>query len=188
MWSPDRHTALGRLIRLATAFAIAATAAACFQPVYGERNAVGGSALRDALASVDVLQIVAPKGSRLARIAVETRNELVFDLTGGSGSAPPTHQLKINLVQTGGALIVDPVTQRLVYNNFGLDAYYTMTEIGSGKSVLTGIASARVTHNAPGQEQRFAQARALRDAETRAAKVIADMVRSRLASYFVAGT
>jgi hypothetical protein len=28
----------------------------------------------------------------------------------------------------------------------------------------------------------------LRDAETRAAKVIADNVRSRLASYFIAGT
>jgi len=28
----------------------------------------------------------------------------------------------------------------------------------------------------------------LRDAETRAAKVVADQIRSRLASYFVAGT
>jgi len=188
MWSPDRHTVLCRLIRLATTIAIAATAAACFQPVYGERSAVGGSALRAALASVDVAQISAPKGSRLARIAVETRNELVFDLTGGSGSAPPTHQLKVTLVQTGGALIIDPLTQRTVYNNFGVDAYYTMTEVASGKSVLTGTASTRVTYNAPGQEQRFAQARALRDAETRAAKVVADMIRSRLASYFVAGT
>ena len=188
MWSPDPHSALDRLIRLATTIAIAATAAACFQPVYGERNAVGGSALRDALASVDVAQIAAPKGSHLARIAVETRNELIFDLTGGSGSAPPTHRLTIHLGQTGGALIVDPLTQRMVYNNYGIDANFTMIEIAANKAVLSGLASTRVTYNAPGEEQRFAQARALRDAETRAAKVIADMIRSRLASYFVAGT
>src|SRR2546425_10021101 len=123
MWSPDRHTALGRLIRLATTIAIAATAAACFQPVYGERNAVGGSALRDALASVDVAQISAPKGSRLARIAGETRNELVFDLTGGSGSAPPTHQLKDSLVPTGGRLLVEPLTPPTVDKTFCIGAH-----------------------------------------------------------------
>jgi LPS-assembly lipoprotein len=40
----------------------------------------------------------------------------------------------------------------------------------------------------PGEQQRFAGARALRDAENRAAQIIADNVKSRLASYFVAGT
>jgi LPS-assembly lipoprotein len=37
-------------------------------------------------------------------------------------------------------------------------------------------------------QQRFAHQRAQRDAEDRAAKVIAEQIRSRLASYFVAGT
>ena len=46
----------------------------------------------------------------------------------------------------------------------------------------------RVTYNVPGQQQRFAKDRGLRDAETRAAKEIAEQIRSRLASYFVAGT
>ena len=40
----------------------------------------------------------------------------------------------------------------------------------------------------PGQQQRFAGERGLRDAEDRAAQVIADNIRSRLASFFVAGT
>jgi LPS-assembly lipoprotein len=188
MWSPDPPRALRRPLRVAIALAIAATAAACFQPLYGDRNVIGGSALRDALASVDVAQINAPKGSRLARIAVETRNELMFDLTGGSGSAPPTHRLTVHLGQTGGALIVDPLTQRIEYNTYGIDAIYAMIEVASGKPILHGTASTRVTYNAPGQQQRFAQTRALRDAETRAAKVIAEMIRNRLASYFVAGT
>jgi len=167
---------------------IAGLSAACFQPLYGERAPGGGSAVRDALAAVDVGQIDAPKGSALARIAVETRNELVFDLTGGSGSAPPTHRLTIRLIPGKNAIIVDPVTQRTEFSDFSLDAYYTMVEVASGKTVVNGNTTTRVTYNVPGQEQRFAQARGLRDAETRAAKVIADQIRTRLASYFVAGT
>jgi LPS-assembly lipoprotein len=45
-----------------------------------------------------------------------------------------------------------------------------------------------VTYNTPGQQQRFVRERGLRDAETRAAKEIAEQIRTRLASYFVAGT
>ena len=51
-----------------------------------------------------------------------------------------------------------------------------------------GQTFARVSYDIPGQEQRFARLRGLRDAENRAAKVIADNVRTRLASYFAAGT
>jgi LPS-assembly lipoprotein len=177
-----------RLTRLTMAMTLAALAGACFQPLYGERTVVGTSALRDAMAAVDIAQIDAPKGSALSRIAVETRNELVFDLTGGGGSAPPTHRLTIRLVPSGSTIILDPLTQRQEFNNFGLDANYTMTEIGSGKTVLTGAATTRVTYNVPGQQQRFARARGLHDAETRAAKLIAEQIKSRLASYFVAGT
>jgi len=176
------------LARLALAMTLAGLAGGCFQPLYGERNLVGGSALRDAMAAVDIAQIDAPKGTPLSRIAVETRNELVFDLTGGSGAAPPTHRLTIRLVPSGTTIIVDPLTQRQEFNNFALDANYTMVEIGSGKTVLTGAATTRVTYNIPGQQQRFARARGLRDAETRAAKLIAEQIKSRLASYFVAGT
>jgi LPS-assembly lipoprotein len=186
MWSRDMTVC--RLIRLATAMTIAGMAGACFQPLYGERSPSGGSAVREALAAVDVDQIKAPKGTALSRIAVVTRNELVFDLTGGSGSAPPTHRLTITLVPTAHTVILDPITQRSEFDDFGLDAYYTLAEIGSGKVVVTGSAVARVTYNVPGQQQRFAKSRALRDAETRAAKVVAAQVRSRLASYFVAGT
>ena len=54
--------------------------------------------------------------------------------------------------------------------------------------MVTSTTFSRVSYNIPGQEQRFAGARGLRDAEDRAAKVIADNIRSRLASYFVAGS
>ena len=53
---------------------------------------------------------------------------------------------------------------------------------------MTGQTFARVSYDIPGQQQRFARSRGQRDAENRAAKVIADSIQSRLASYFSAGT
>jgi LPS-assembly lipoprotein len=40
----------------------------------------------------------------------------------------------------------------------------------------------------PGPEQRFAKQRAQRDAEDRAVLAVAESIRNRLASFFVAGT
>jgi LPS-assembly lipoprotein len=40
----------------------------------------------------------------------------------------------------------------------------------------------------PGSYQRFSRARALRDAEDRAAEQIAESIKTRLASFFYAGT
>jgi LPS-assembly lipoprotein len=188
MWSHDQAAALGRLIRLATAVAIAGSTAACFQPLYGDKSLTGGSAVQDAMASVDVVQIKAPKGTPLARIAVETRNELLFGLTGGSGGYSPTHKLNIHLSPTASALIVDTRTGRNEFENYGLDASYTLTELATGKAVITGNAIARVSYDIPGQQQRFAKARGLRDGETRAARLIAEQIKARLASYFMAGT
>jgi LPS-assembly lipoprotein len=180
------------LTRFLAAAVLAGATAACFQPLYGERNPVGGSALADALAAVEVAQIGAPQGSALARIAVETRNELVFELTGGGGQAPPLHKLTIRLVPTRSSLIREVRTGRDEFENFGLDANYTLTRVAEpGKPervVMTGTAITRVTYNIPGAQQRFARTRALRDAENQAAKQIAEQIRSRLASFFVAGT
>ena len=176
------------LIRAVVALGIAGLVGACFQPLYGEQTATGGPVLRDQLSAVDVLQIQAPKGTDEARIAVEIRNSLLFDFTGGGYAAPPTHRLKIAITSTRASIIVDVNTSRPDVENYGLNATYSLTEIATGKVVVTGTTFARVSYDIPGQEQRFARVRGLRDAELRAAKVIADNIRSRLASYFIAGT
>jgi LPS-assembly lipoprotein len=72
--------------------------------------------------------------------------------------------------------------------NYGIDANYTLTDLATNKVVVRSIASSRVSYNIPGQQQRFAGERGLRDAEDRAATVISDNIRNRLASYFTAGT
>jgi LPS-assembly lipoprotein len=180
--------AAGRYLRAAAALAVAALAGGCFQPLYGERAPTGGAILRDQLSAVDVQQIDAPKGTDEARLAVEIRNALLYDFTGGGYAAPPTHRLKVAISSTRASIIVDVNTSRPDIENYGINATYTLSEIATGKVVVTGQTFSRVSYDIPGQQQRFARLRGLRDAENRAAKVIADNIRSRLSSYFIAGT
>jgi LPS-assembly lipoprotein len=188
MWWPD-HNASRKLARVAMVLALAGFTAGCFQPMYGQRSVTGsGPGLGEALRGVDVPPINVPNGTPEARLGVEIRNALIFDLTGGSGQASPTHRLAIQLSTTRQQVIVDITTARPDVENYGINATYTLVEVASGKPVVTGQTFARVSFDIPGQEQRFARARGLRDAENRAAKVIADNIKSRLASYFVAGT
>jgi LPS-assembly lipoprotein len=185
MWWLDTTHRLTRWLAIA---ALAGLTAGCFQPLYGDKTVGGGPALQNRLASVDVPPINTPNGTPLARISVSLRNDLLFDLTGGSGTPSPTHRLAINLSTVQQQVIVDVNTARPDIQNFGINATYSLIDIASGKTVMSGQTFSRVSYNIPGQEQRFAGARGLRDAENRAAKVIADNIRARLASYFVAGT
>lgn len=192
-WLDPHQPIMKRLIRVVPAVALAGLLAGCFQPMYGDRSAmapgvVSNSPTLEALRAVDVKQIVAPNGTPLSRIAVEVRNDLLFNLTGGSNAAPPTHELDVKLSTTNLSVIVDINTARPDMQNYGIDAAYTLREIGTGKIVFTSRTFSRVSYDTPGQQQRFVGNRALRDAENRAAKVIADQIHARLASYFVAGT
>lgn len=193
MWWHEGDRAFGgmlaaRVARLTAALVLAAATGGCFQPLYGTQTANGAPALREALSAVDVLQIEAPKASDEARLAVEIRNALLFDLTGGDAGLPPTHRLKIQMSSNRATVIVDLNSRRPDIENYGINATYSLTEIATGKVVVTGTTFARVSYDIPGQQQRYARLRGLRDAEDRAAKVIADNIRTRLASYFLAGS
>ena len=189
MWSLDRLPALRRTIRAGAAFALATLVAGCFQPLYGDRSLTsGGTNLRGALAAVDVSQIDGTPGMATGRLAVEVRNELNYALTGGAGALPPTHRLDITLRTASQQLVVDPNTARGEFEVVSLDATYILTEISSAKRVLDGAATARTSFDIPGQQQRYAMIRGQRDSQSRAAKVIAEQIRSRLASYFAAGS
>jgi LPS-assembly lipoprotein len=188
MWWLEPRSTVCRLAPLAIPLALATLLSGCFEPLYGEKTLAGGPGLRTRMSSIAVDPIRAPSGSPTARIAVELQNDLIFDLTGGGGGAGKTHQLIVVITTQNQQVIVDINTARPDVQQFGINATYTLTEIATGKPVVTGATTARVSYDNPGQQQRFANARGQRDAENRAAKVIADDIRSRLASYFAAGT
>jgi LPS-assembly lipoprotein len=116
------------------------------------------------------------------------RNRLLFGLTGGSAAAPPVYRLNIVINGSSESLIVDINSGRPDTQDYALNASYTLTEVKTGRPVLHAQTFARVSYDIPGQAQRFARDRGLRDAEDRASQQIADNVRARLASFFVAGT
>ena len=191
MWWLDWRPLHRLAQRLAGVGAAGAVVAGCFPPLYGDASFTASStspSVAAAMATVDVNQIAAANGTPLSRIAVEVRNKLLFNLTGGGAAAPPAYRLNINLTANNLSVIVDINSGRPDTENYALNASYTLQDIKSGKPVFTSQTFARVSYDVPGQAQRFARARGLRDAEDRAAQLIADNIRARLASFFVAGT
>src|SRR4029077_3821178 len=173
--------------RLIAVAALAALTAGCFQPMYAE-HADGTPALREKLMGVEIPPVDKPNASRDARIGVEIRNALAFKLYGNATGTSPTHKLVLRFSTSRSSLLVSPTTGLPTSENFGIDAQYNLVEVGTNKSVMTGTTFSRVTYDMPGSYQRFARARAMRDAEARASQEIAEKIQTRLASFFVAGT
>jgi len=187
MWWFESRASILQLTRVAVGLATALLVAGCFQPLYGDGSVSGRPALRNALSSVDVLQIDAPSDSSLARLAVQVRNDLLFNFTGGGAGAGSTHRLKVNI--TGGGRSVIAVDRRSALPNVeltSLNARYVLTEIATGKVVVSGAATTNLSYDSSGG-QRFARVTGIHDAERRAAKVISDNITTRLAAYFVSG-
>jgi len=177
-----------RNFRIAAVIALAGLNAACFQPLYATRSVNGGVPIGAALAQVQVDRIAAANGTPESRIALEIENALDFELHGGGGLISPTHKLNVRMVTSRNSIITDVATGRVEAEITGIDSSFTLVELSSGKTVLNGRTFARVSSDYPGQQQRFARVRARLDAEDRAAKVLAENIRTRLASFFVAGT
>jgi LPS-assembly lipoprotein len=175
-------------LRIAAVVAVGALNAACFQPLYASRSFNGETPVGAALAQVRVEHIDAPNGTPESRIAVEIQNALDFELNGSGGLISPTHALKVRMTVGRNSIITDATTGRVMAEITGIDANFTLTELATGKVVMRGNTNARVSSDYPGQQQRFARVRARVDAENRAAKVVAENVRTRVASYFVAGS
>jgi LPS-assembly lipoprotein len=173
--------------RLLIVAGLAALTAGCFQPMYAE-HADGSPALREKLMGVEVPPLTYPNGSREARLGVEIRNALAFKMYGNATGMAPTHKLVIRINTSRSSLMLDPATALPSSENYGIDAQVNLIEIVSNKSVMTGTTFSRVSYDIPGQLQRFARARAFRDAEDRASQEIADNIQTRLASFFSAGS
>ena len=177
--------------RLAAVVAAASLTAGCWQPLYGTHESVGGvpDSVHFRLAAVDVPAIRAPLGSPVERIAVMMHNALEFDLHGGAGPSARTHRLVVNVGTTQWTVVVDPINGRPNAQIDSVVAHYQLVEIATGQTVVSDSTFAHVDYDVPGSgEQRFAKQRGQRNAEDQATKVVAERIRNRLASYFVAGT
>ncbi len=188
MWWSEHRESARRFARVAVVLGAAGLVAGCFMPLYGKGPTPEADSVHDKLAEVDIAPIPARQGSPESRLAVGMHNALQYDLNGGAGANAPTHRLEITLASTQISVIVDIVSGRATEEVDGVTAHYQLVEIATGKIVVKDSAFSHVDTDAPGSQQRFAQQRAQRDAEDRAVQVVAEAIRNRLASYFVAGT
>lgn len=179
MWS--RNSTISKAWRGAAVLLLAASLGGCFQPMYGQSTLFGaGAKLRDDLRQVEILEID-------GRLGQEIRNDLIFELTGGKGNpvgAP--YQLAMTITSASQTPLVDVASGRATSETVVLDVTYRVLEVGTNRVVLTEKALARISIDR--SQQRFAGMRAVRDAQNRAAKLVAEQIRSRLASYFLTRT
>jgi len=188
MWQFRTREALAAVARFAFVVALGAVTSGCFQPLYGNQTIGSDDSVRDKLGSVEILEIKAANGTPDARIAVAVRNALLYDFDGGQTPTSPTYRLVITFGSGRTTVITDVASGRPDAQVESINAVLTLTEIATQKVVLQTSTFARASLDIPGTAQRFAQQRAARNAEDRAVDVLAENIRNRLASYFVAGT
>jgi LPS-assembly lipoprotein len=188
MWQFRTGSALQAIVRFAFVLAFGALTGGCFQPLYGNQTIGSDDSVRDKLSSVDIPEITAANGTLNARIAVAIRNALLYDFNGGQTPTSPTYRLVISFGSGRATVITDVASGRPDAQLEVINASLTLTEIATQKVVLQTSTFARASFDIPGSAQRFAQQRAARNAEDRAVDVLAENIRNRLASYFVAGT
>jgi LPS-assembly lipoprotein len=154
-----------------------AVAGCTVQPVYSARPA-SGSAVGQTLASIAIDPVD-------TRVAQDVRNKLIFYMTGGAGeTSNPQYRLKLRVTSAQTALGISRTGSAPVYS-VTVTASYTLTAIGSEDIILRE--TARGTASYDRSNQNFANIRALKDAEERAAVAAADEIRLRLASAIAAG-
>jgi LPS-assembly lipoprotein len=175
--------------RLAIVLVLGGLTAACFQPLYGSNSNSVDDSVRDKLAAIEIADIDGRKGTPLERLAVVLRNELIFDLNGGT--QPISQIYRLNIIALGASattVIVDVSSGRPDEQLEMAEAHFNVTEIETKKVILSDYSFANASFDIPGSGQRFARQRGQRNAEDRSVKLLAENIRNRLASYFVAGT
>lgn len=173
MSSADRLRALRAPI---FAVALGLGLSGCFRPMYGATES--GQSVTAALAAVKVDPVPDRLGHHLTQ-------DLVFELTGGAPSNNPRYRLTVKASQGIVTPIVDSSSGRAEAATVLARADYVLTRLDGGVEVTSGTATASASFDRIAQ--RFAAARATRDAEIRVARVLAEQIRVRIAAALATG-
>jgi LPS-assembly lipoprotein len=119
-----------------------------------------------------------------SRYAQEVRNHLIFGLNGGAGEpASPAYKLDLGVtkrVTTVAAITPATGESRPTAGAVVLASNYTISDAVTGAQVATG--SREITASFDRPIQQFAQLRAERDAEDRAARELAEALKLAIAA------
>ena len=169
----DRKAGAGaRLISaIMVAAALLAAGGCTVRPLYGDAGIAGGQGASASLAAIEVKPVS-------TRQALEVRNHLIFLLSGGAGQpAAPTYVLELSVTSatTAAATVQVATDNEPSAGTVTVKAVYTLRDAGSGDFISSGTRSTSASFDRLRQE--FATMRAERDAENRAARELAELLR-----------
>lgn len=143
-----------------------------FRPMYGGA-AIGGAAASEKLAQVDISTIP-------GRVGQQLRNEFIYQSTGGGARAEPVYRLEVAVREAVTSTLIDQTgdARGQVYN---LDASFKLVRIADSQVVMEGKSYSRAAFDR--FSSIYSNVRAREEAETRAAKTIAEELRTRISAY-----
>lgn len=172
-----------RAVLAASLVMLAAISGCTVRPLYGNPAAFGPAGAADTVAE---LSSIAVKPAR-TRAEQEVRNHLIFLFGGGAGEpAAPAYSLDLGVsTRTEAAAIVQVASEdEPTAGTVTLTANYRLTDAVTGNVVASGRRSITSSFDRP--RQQFATMRAERDAQNRAARELAELVRLAIAQDLVA--
>ncbi|PTW63388.1 LPS-assembly lipoprotein [Breoghania corrubedonensis] len=164
----------GRFRVLGLVCALFVLAGCNVRPLYGTIS-TGSAPAQEELAAIDI----DPADDRVQQVL---RNELIFLFQRGGEAAPARYRLRMILNSTKSSVAVEELSDVPAAYLVQMTTSFALSEVATGRTLLTGSTFANASYDF--SNQRFANLRAARDAEDRAAKVIADDIHTRIAAYF----
>jgi len=152
------------------ALLVAPFVSAC-QPLYGSTQS--GARLKDVMAGLQITEIPGRVGQRV-------RNELIFTSTGGGRQADYLYRLDIAVRESLTNTLVE-LTGDVQGQQFNLNAEFKLVRLSDSQVVLQGKSAGRAAFDR--YDPIFTNTRARLDAENRAARVVADGIRTRIAAF-----
>lgn len=168
-------------LTLAITFVAAGLGGCQVRPLYGSLDTTNGSSsVPDELAAIEIDTI--SKRHANANAIRTLYNELTFRFERGASRPPKRFQLKVladlNEAEVGVEQLADvPAAYTMTMNST-----FVLSNIATNTTMMTGKSFATASYDF--SDQRFANLRAKRDAEERAAKAIAQDIQARIAGYF----
>ncbi len=159
------------ILKIAVAIFLVTAISACqFRPLHGNNSLDAESASN--LSNVTVSRVD-------TRVGQQVRNHLLFLLNGGF-AANATHEARLSVTWFNKQLAAVPVLGDTTAGTVTVIARYDLVDTDTGKSISSGTRQAIASYDRTGQV--FANNRAERDAENRAAREVAESLRLAIAS------
>lgn len=175
-WSNRTAGRSGSLAVLLTIAALAASAllSGCnVRPMYGSLS--GASTVVEDLEQIEV-------AAATERLGQQIRNELVYGFSSTVEPSTPKYRLEMTISRSVGRVGIKQVTGTPTSSVLTVTVPFQLLDIATGETLASGNSFANVSFDY--SNQRFANVRAERDAEDRAAVVIAQDIRTKVAAYF----